>query len=624
MPSNSHDLGEADLRRIAGWIRAGRLEDARQECAAAFSLGRPSDALLGLAIMLAMRSNDPAGGALHLEELIARHPGDRTARLRLAEAYIALGRFSRAVELCSVLSDNPAALRLTAYAEHQSGDLASARLSYETVVRHFPDDTDSWANFGNVHAALGDTDAAIAALEQAIMLRPSDARLYLNLAQVLEKADLNEARTRVLRSAAEVQPDDPEVQLALGLAEATLENFAEAEAAWELAISLAPGRPGAWLDLGMHFENCNRLEDLDRLIDRARPHLGPEIALLEAWSAFRHKDFDGADRHAKAMPDTLNAVRRYHLQGEIADRRGDAATAFNFYSRMNAEALAAAPKLAQGATYREIVVANTKIMRPLVTPRGVQIDDMPTPTFIVGFPRSGTTLLDTILGRLPATVVLEEQPLILAIERQIGGIGNVPMLNQAEVAAQRKAYRTQLMDLAPGAAGKRVIDKHPLHMARMPVIDTLFPRAPILFVERHPYDVVLSCFVSNFRLNHAMRSFTDLREAALTYDAVLSAWTCARAIYDLNVHVVRYERLVIDAEREIRDALHFLGEGYDEAILDTVTAVKERGRVRTASYAQVSEPIYQRSVARHERYSEQLEPVRSILAPWAERMGYNA
>ena len=120
-----------------------------------------------------------------------------------------------------------------------------------------------------------------------------------------------------------------------------------------------------------------------------------------------------------------------------------------------------------------------------------------------------------------------------------------------------------------------------------------------------------------------MRSFTDLIEAARTYDAVFTAWERAEAALPLRVHRIRYERMVDDLAGEMRPLLAFLGLPWDEKVLDNQAAAAERGPVRTASYSQVLEPIYKRAAGRWERYRAQLAPVLPILAPWAEKMGYD-
>src|SRR5690606_18693194 len=113
-------------------------------------------------------------------------------------------------------------------------------------------------------------------------------------------------------------------------------------------------------------------------------------------------------------------------------------------------------------------------------------------------------------------------------------------------------YFAQAAQLQGPVAGRRVLDKHPLHMTHMPVIHRLFPAASVVMVERHPCDVVLSCYMANFVMNPAMRSFTDLEEAALTYDAVMRNWHRAQEMLPLSVHTVRYERMIADLEGELR------------------------------------------------------------------------
>ncbi len=246
----------------------------------------------------------------------------------------------------------------------------------------------------------------------------------------------------------------------------------------------------------------------------------------------------------------------------------------------------------------------------------------PSPIFIVGFPRSGTTLLDTLLMNIPSLHVMEEMPVLVEVEAALGDDGRLATLSSDQAQRLRSLYYETIAKVAPAPAGRTIVDKHPLQMTRMPLIHRLFPDARIVFVERHPCDSVLSCFMSNFQLNHAMLSFVTLDEAARTYDAVFEAWTRAEATLPLRVHRIRYERMVADLEGEMRPLLGFLGLEWDPKVLDNRAAAAKRDHIRTASYSQVTEPIYRRSAGRWERYRRQLEPVLPMLAPWAELMGY--
>ncbi|ONF96431.1 sulfotransferase family protein [Sphingomonas jeddahensis] len=617
----SQEQAEAALlREIAALANAGRLAAARDRAEEALA-ARDAMPVRELAAMLALRLGDRAGAVAHLDRLHAARPDDRAIRLNLAQALTGTEDVSRIAPLLAPLPSEPRVDRIAAYAALRGGEHAAALALYARVLEAWPEDAESWANRAQAELALGDGDAAISSLETAITHRRDAVPFYLALIAVLERLDRQEARRTVARDAAAIAPDNVDVQLALGLAEAANGDDSAAEAALRRAVTLDRSRPEAMLELGLLLESRNRLDTLAELIVHVRPYAGGELALLEGWLAFRRGELDRAAVHAGAIPPTIGAHRRAHLRALIADRQGDAAKAFTLFEEMNAGALAVSGP-APARRYRDGVAASTEALRAAPV-AAVAAGQHSSPVFIAGFPRSGTTLLDTLLGRLPNAHVLEEQPLVPALERAVGDPGRIAGLDGAALTALRAQYRTMAAEIVPQADRRLLIDKHPLHMARMPLIARLFPGAPVLLVERHPYDVVLSCFMANFRLNGAMRSFTDLTEAALTYDTVFTAWREAETRLGLNAHRIRYERLVADPEPELRAALAFIGADYSPELLDTAAAARERGPVKTASYAQVIEPIHQRAVARWQRYRGQLAPVIPILRPWAEWMGYD-
>ena len=135
-------------------------------------------------------------------------------------------------------------------------------------------------------------------------------------------------------------------------------------------------------------------------------------------------------------------------------------------------------------------------------------------------------------------------------------------------------------------------------------------------------DVVLSCFVTNFKPNDGMANFMRLETAAELYDLSFSYFERARDVLNLPVHTIVYEKLVADRDRELQPLFDFLGLHWDERVLDHEATARSRGHIKTASYAQVVEPIYQRSAGRWEHYRKHLAPVLPILEPWARKFGY--
>ncbi|MET0377250.1 MAG: sulfotransferase, partial [Rhizorhabdus sp.] len=325
-------------------------------------------------------------------------------------------------------------------------------------------------------------------------------------------------------------------------------------------------------------------------------------------------------------PDTINPVRRSQLIAEIADRVGESDIAFVAFEAMNQAALDKAPlNQRDPAPYLEEIRANAEQLTPerIAGWSAISVDRTPpAPIFLVGFPRSGTTLLDTLLMNLPTLHVLEEMPIVRSIETLLGDPARLGEISSIEANALRARYFDTLAQLSPPQPGQRIVDKFPLHMARMGIIHRVFPDAKVIFVERHPCDCVLSGFMSNFELNRAMLSFTSLEDAARLYDVASIGWTRAEANLPIDVCRIRYEHMVEDLEGEMRRLLTFLDIPWDDKVLDNRGSAAKREHIRTASYSQVTEPIYTRSAGRWERYRTHMESILPILRPWAEKMGY--
>jgi tetratricopeptide (TPR) repeat protein len=603
-------------------LRRGDRAGARAAIDAALAREPEAPALLAFGGLLAAQAGDPQAAIPYFRRALASSPSDTAMRINLATALVATGALDEAGGLCAGQAD-PKLLRIAAWVHQQHGRPGEAAAAYRAVLAAAPEDFEGWNNLGNVLVEAGDVDGAIDAFQRAIMLRPDIAEMVINLSDVLARAERFEDRRAVMREAAKVTPDDPVIQTELGLAEAGARDLAAAERAFRAAIALDPRATSAYLELGLLLENLNRIDDLAALVAQAEA-AGPEIDFIKAWALRRQGRFKEALPLAEATPATINPVRRAQLVAELNDRAGDPARAFAAFAEMNRAALGAKPA-PDGLTYREVIAANAALMTPeqVATWTTIEVEPVPpAPIFLVGFPRSGTTLLDTLLMNLPSLHVLEEMPVVRDLEARIAGEANIGMMSSAEAQALRDLYFEIAAELAPAAPGTTIVDKHPLHMARMPFLHRLFPDAKVILVERHPCDAVLSCFMANFQLNQAMRSFTDLEEAARTYDTVFDAWSRAEALLPIRVHRVRYERLVADLDGEMRALLGFLGLPWDDKVLDNRAAAATRGHVRTASYAQVTEPIYSRAAGRWEKYRDHMAPVLPILAPWAERMGY--
>lgn len=584
----------------------------------------PADpGLLGLAALAALQSGDAESGKALLRRQLAVTPQDKAARTNLAMALLRGGEHAEALAVARDHGDHPRLARIAAFLLQDAGEIGAAIRAYRVTLEADVRDPETWNNFANCLVQTGDLPNAVKSFQNAINYDSNPpAEVFVNLCDALLKLDNREGRLHAAREAVRRYPDHARARLELGLAEAAAGHTEDALATLARAAEVEAQVGGAVLEYGLLLENTNRLDELDALVARYDgPDAPAELRFLKAWALRRRDRFAEAAVLAADIPKTISPLRAAQLRGEIAERLGDTDAAFAAFERMNREVVAASPPL-EGPTFRQRIESQTAAMLPPVALSGApgSGDAQQDPAFIVGFPRSGTTLLDTLLSALPELQVFEEQPVLGRVEDAYPDLSAQSQPDTIEAA--RALYFSTAAQLQGDPEGRRILDKHPLHMTHMPTIQRLFPKAPVVFVQRHPCDVVLSCFMANFVMNPAMRSFTDLEEAAHTYDAVMRNWYRAQELLPLAVHTVRYESMIADLEGEMRAVLDFLGLPWREAVLDNQTSAAQRGAVRTASYAQVGEPIYSRAIARWERYRPHLEPVLPILAPWAERMGY--
>ena len=245
--------------------------------------------------------------------------------------------------------------------------------------------------------------------------------------------------------------------------------------------------------------------------------------------------------------------------------------------------------------------------------------------FVLGFPRSGTTLLEVVLDRHPLVVSLEEHELLVdgvhRFMREPLELAAVARADERELGELRAAYWRRVREAGVDVAGKVFVDKHPLNTLKLPLIGRLFPRAKVLFACRDPRDVVLSCFRRRFMMNAAMFELLTLAGGAAFYDAVMGFAECARPRLGLDWRVVRYETLVDDFAGQTRDICKFIGLEWVAEMAEFARHAQLREHA-TPSTAQLARGLDRSGVEHWRHYADSLRPILPVLAPWAARFGY--
>lgn len=617
--------------------------------------------------MVRLDLKEPERAVGHLEFAFRHRPTDIKLATDLTAALCVLESFDRAFEVASrdlALADPTLQLaRMRGAVAVQLAESAAAIEALNPVLAARPDDWESWNNLGSALRDTKDFEGSANAFERGLAINPRSPEMRLNYAIVLKDLRrLNEAED-LLRQLAEELPDsvmplrelhlllrdngfDEEAQesidAALGLEPnnvelladkanhlAMLQKMHEAEAVYRQVLDIDPISARGYIGVALMQELTNRTSELAALADEAEERgIGDAVNFIRAYHFFRTKQFDDGLTALEAVPEDLETQRQLHLKGQLLEGAGRYDEAFAAFSQMN-EMFRDDPRQpeARGATYRDMIRGfhQTMTKQWVASWREEAIrDPRPAPVFLVGFPRSGTTLLDTILMSHPKVEVLEEEPALRTAMRHLPPFAELPTAPEEAIREARDVYFETVASLRPQLVpGKLLVDKFPLTMNLLPFVRRIFPEARIILALRHPCDVVLSCFIANFRLNEGMSSFVRLDTAAELYDLSFAYQEHMQKLMPLPTYRVVYENIVADRARELRGLFDFLALDWHDSVLDHQSTALKRGRIKTASYHQVVEPIYTRSAGRWQKYRKHLEPVLPVLEPWAKKFGYS-
>lgn len=552
---------------------------------------------------------------------------------------------------------------------------AEALPLFERLARAQPEIPEHWANLGNALCELGREADALAPLQRAFLLGDRSSGLFYALARAeLAHGRPIPARTCIERAlaAAPLDPEfrvlearilyaldetdraaaalarlrDPSLPRALRIEAAeillNLARFADAQQAFEAVLAEDPGEPSALIGLATCHERHNRLDAAEATrarIDRARVEGRREVerALdqLDARLAQRRGDSAEARRLLESVladpprDPALCTHLRFELGKACADLK-DHHAAFAAFAAGHAERLAQVTAAHPDLLREDGLLA--ALDRPVPSlPTGVRDgadDGRRDPLFVVGFPRSGTTLLEQLLDAHPGLASFDEQPFLQRLVTQLrdsaaGYPEALATLSPAERRELRRRYFTDVDRCRPDLGARRPVDKNPLYLVRLPLVAALFPDAQAVLAIRHPCDVVLSCWMQNFRAPAFAITFETLASTARMYDRVFRTYFAFRDAIGVPTHLLRYEDLVADLPGESRRLFAFLGLDWHDELLGFTEHAKRRGVISTPSYSQVVEPVHRRAVGRWQAWRPWFDDaVLEPLAPWIERFGY--
>jgi len=590
------------------------------------------------------------------------------------------GDFPLLERLCrAALADEPGRgdfLFFLAVALQYQNKLDEAIEAYARLTEVFAGDALHWGNYGTVLREAWRLDEAEKAYAEALRLDPKRANPHINQGLLLiQRGDYLAAREKML-DAVDVEPDLPRARVHAAIACSMCQDFDRAEKLlkpWRewlplgddaLQIDLSnqlllfgngpaaqlvleeivrrdPGNVQARLRLATYYERINRLDDAEAITrDVAAGLVLADVPTRRAIDhglaslAVRRGDLATArSLYENAGPRVAEDYAYFFNLGEVYDKLGEHDLAMQ--ALKNAHALkveemrhVAPEQFEPGAPALPTAVPDVSAEDYRNWPVFQAPDARNSPIFIVGFPRSGTTMLEQMLDAHPGLQSMDENPyfnrLADTLRRHDSRIlGSLDVLRQYDCDELRKQYLLMVTERIDRRWSAQLVDKNPLNMLWLPFVHRLYPNARHILAIRHPCDVILSCYMQNFRSAILVTASETIERLASAYVAAMSCWLKHVEVFQPNVLISRYEDVVANLPQQAERLAAFLELGDASPMLKFDQHARDKGYIATPSYSQVIEPVNTRGLNRWHRYRPYFDRALPILEPMLAHWGYS-
>lgn len=572
-------------------------------------------------------------------------------------------------------------------AQQATGRLDQAVATFERLAQRWPTVSAHWNNLAVACRQRGDAEAAEHAFVKALSLAPDDAEVHYNLGLLyVQQRRWMEARDTLLESvhlapafiearlqaahACYVCGDNTTQEIMLADAASwppqpaeqalTLAAMLSSQGALDTAIDVlarAQLPPGDLLATELHvaatriglYERSNRIalarQEMQQLPLRVLDDLPTDalrtrtaVFAAHASMALRDRDYQHAAMLYQHVLDVAGdyegrAAANFGLAG-ARDKRGETDAAWDALAAAHVAQLQIAREVVPELlatdsrplemTQRIVTQAAFETWSTLASPTGEQ-----SPLFVVGFPRSGTTLLEQMIDAHPDFQSMDERAFLHELTERMEQVGQaypdaLGSLTQSDVDQLRALYFRMAAGVLPHRGSRTLVDKNPLNMLCLPMIMRLFPNARIILCLRHPCDVLLSCYMQSFRSPAFMVLCSSLPRLAQGYVQAFAQWALHMDVFAPRVLEWRYESVVSQFDDNVARLGEFLGVADASSMAGFAEHAQDKRFISTPSYAQVTQGINQRAVNRWHAYREHFEAVLPVLRPLLERLGYEA
>ena len=592
--------------------------------------------------ILKYQQGDLENAKIILEKTLEAEHANSFALGFLATLEKALGNNERALKLfkrsTNISQDNPDILHNYSDLLKQH-DLKKALILSNKSVHISPENSRYLERNGYLKWKSGDLKNALEVTLKALRIDPSLFDAHMNLSGIYnDLGNLNQALASTLK-ALELKADNPDALMNLGSIYKDLGRIEDATKTFNQVLKSTTKDTEKLTTILNFYDSTNKVELLEEsitYIKSALPSPSLRLKMYEARALFRRKEYKESWERlptlhsaSKGLHDWFSIAKYHEFRAQIAEKNNQYDTAYYSFeaSQIDPQYKLINHKQEYARIHEYITLSKniSKDKERIALRNQTQCDSRPI--FLAGFPRSGTTLLDTILRSHPNIEVLEEKD-ARAFTEDLGTkklqtrISNFNNLKQDDLNTMRELYFSRIKYHSSGS-DKLIIDKLPLHTIAVPLINLLFPNAKVIFALRHPCDTILSCFQQIFKPNAAMANFTNLDRSVEYYDRVMSGWRTYNENMNIDHTISKYEDLLDNFDESILKLLKELNLPWDERVRDYRNTAMTRKMINTPSSSQVVQPLYKSSLGRWKNYEKYFAKHMNKLNPWINYFGYN-
>ena len=566
----------------------------------------------------------PEEALIYLQKAIQDNPKNSGAFFKFGGALKSLGRdeagdaaLSYAANLSPLQANLERATKLFAEGKYRESESAA-----KAVITENPRDVNAGLLLGRIaiHArAFGEAEKL---LRKVVEIAPRFILAWHELGVALKEQHKDDQAAEALQCALEMEPENSMTHYYYGAALAMAGRTGEAAGAYRRAVEIDPKQAGAFVGLGHVLKTLGDQEggiEAYRAAIELRPNLGEIYFSLSNLKTFRFTPTEIEDMKRRIIQPSLPAASIVHFAfslGKACEDAKDYDQAFQYYAQANEENR-------KSITYDPVQteIAHSKIKETFntsfferVKAAGTGIEDS-SPIFIVGLPRSGSTLLEQILASHSLVDGTSELPDLGIVSQMISNKqkgrvfpGGILEMNDAEITHLGQQYLDRTQRHRRGAP--YFTDKMPNNFAHIGLLQAILPNAKVIDARRHPLDSCVGSYKQHFAKGQTFTyDLFELGEFYLEYDKLMRYWD---KVMPGKVLRVQYEDVVEDLESQVRRLLDYCGLPFEEGC---VNFHETKRSVRTASSEQVRQPIYSQSMNTWKRFDKHIEPLKEILEP---------